>query len=90
MQIFPVVGPNGKHKHATSKLALRDGGREADSQEKRGKAQSLIMRTHAFRKKKKKLKNMVCRSEQICSCVPQMCPNFANMHTVPVPVLALL
>lgn len=35
MQIFPVVGPNGKHKHATSKLALRDGGREADSREKK-------------------------------------------------------
>lgn len=70
MQIFPVVGPNGKHKHATSKLALRDGGREADSQKKkkRGKAQSLIMRTHTRRKKNAEKHGVLIRKNMfICS-----------------------
>lgn len=60
MQIFPVVGPNGKHKHATSKLALRDGGREAERQKKRESPVSHNEDAHMQKKKKKMLKNMVC------------------------------
>lgn len=59
MQIFPVVGPNGKHKHATSKLALRERRREVGERESlvslnrhhihtRAEKQRVLMSTNMF------------------------------------------
>lgn len=47
------------------------------------------MRTHTRRKKNAEKHGVLIR-KKTCSYVRQMCPNRANMHTVTVPVLALL
>lgn len=71
MQIFPVVGPNGKHKHATSKLALRDGGREADSQKK--KRESPVSHNEdAHTKKKNAEKHGVLIRKNMFICSPDV------------------
>lgn len=62
MQIFPVVGPNGKHKHATSKLAPREGGREVDSRKKREGKPSLLKWRHAHTQRHTHTHTHICHT----------------------------
>lgn len=72
MQIFPVVGPNGKHKHATSKLALRDGGREADSREKKRESPVSYNEDARIQEKKKAEKHGVLIRTNMFICSPDV------------------